>query len=238
MMRTRVKVCGVRTVAGAEAAVRAGADAVGLVFVSGSPRCVTEAEAAAVVGALPAFVEPVALFVDQPVERVWEVCRSLGIRTVQLHGDETPAEVAELAPLRVIKALPFDVRGDGSGGAAEVGGVTKLLDAWRPRPGNLCAILWDAPPDRGAGAVPAGQRGGTGRTVDWHALAKLQAAGMFADLPPMVLAGGLTPGNVAEAVRVVRPYAVDVSSGVEVTRGVKDAGRIEAFVAAVGSAAL
>ena len=219
--RTRIKVCGVRDAATAEAAVRAGADAVGLVFVAASPRAVDVDAARRVVAALPAFVEPVGLFVDEDPGRIMEVATALSLRTVQLHGRETPGHVAELAPLRVIKALAF----------GEAGEAAATLGMWtHSRPANLAAVLFDAPPPPDAATT-----GGTGRTFDWRGLARLEAEGALADLPPVILAGGLTPANVAEAIGIVKPYAVDVSSGVESSKGVKDTGKIEAFCRAVRS---
>lgn len=215
MHRTRIKICGVRTPEVALAAARAGADWVGLVFVDRSPRQVTVAEARAVVRALPATVDPVGLFVDAPAERVREVAAAVGLRTVQLHGDETPEQVASLEGLRVLKAVAFN------GGAN--------LEWWRGV-ANVVGLLVDTPPVD-AGALP----GGSGRAFDWAALARWRAQAGD-DLPPMFLAGGLTPANVAEAIATVRPYGVDVSSGVESARGVKDAALIEAFCAAVREA--
>lgn len=213
MTRTRIKICGVRDVETARAAVGAGADAIGLVFVSASPRAVTVEAAAAIARALPPMVEPIGLFVDEPADRVREIAAAVGLRTVQLHGRERPGDVESLAPLRVIKALPFDPAR-----------ASETLAPWRCGPDNLAAILWDAPPSTAADLT-----GGSGRVLDWTALAAVDMAG----LPPVILAGGLTPGNVAGAIAAVRPYAVDVSSGVESSRGVKDTALIRAFCDAV-----
>jgi phosphoribosylanthranilate isomerase len=221
MARTRIKICGVRDPATAVAAADAGADAVGLVFAPGSPRCVTQAEAAAVIAVLPPMVEPIALFVNEPVARVRMVCAALGIRCVQLHGDETPEQVAQLAPLRVIKAIPF-----------VAGEMETTLAPWRMGPVRPAALLWDAPMGKSSG----GQRGGSGTTLDWDALRQLQHQGMMAGLPASILAGGLNPGNVGQAIATVGPFAVDVSSGVESSRGVKDPALIQAFCAAVRAA--
>ncbi|MEX0655859.1 MAG: phosphoribosylanthranilate isomerase [Phycisphaeraceae bacterium] len=231
MHRTRIKICGIRDVASARAAVEAGADAVGLVFVRGSARRVTVKVAQQIVQALPAFVEPVGLFVDAPTRHVREIAAAVGLRSVQLHGDEHPADVAALAELRVIKAVAF-----------HPSKIAETLAPWRrERLANLTAVLFDTPPpmavthegDRAGSAPPLG---GSGRAFDWHALAERCEAGELADLPPLVLAGGLTPENVAAAVATVRPYAVDVSSGVESQRGVKDAAKIRAFAQAVQTA--
>lgn len=204
----RIKICGIRDVETAMAAVEAGADAIGLVFVPRSPRMVTQEQAQAILEELPPFVEPVALFVDSPVERMYSMATHLGIRTVQLHGGETMGEAGHLAPLRVLKAFPFD---------AGIGGQFRT---WKRGCRSLTGVIVDAPRS-GAGELP----GGTGRAVDWDALAGMDRGGW----PPLVLAGGLTPGNVAEAVARVRPFAVDVSSGVESAPGVKDPARIRDF---------
>ena len=221
MTRTRIKVCGVRDARTALAAADAGADAVGLVFAPASPRAVTSAQARKIVAALPGFVEPVALFVNAPLEKVRATAQALGIRTVQLHGDESPAYAAKLAPLRVIKALTL-------------GGTVADLAAWKKAGANLAGLLWDAPApesDRRRGLT-----GGGGQTGDWHALALLAPSAPTTNLAPMILAGGLNPENVAAAIALVQPYAVDVSSGVESRRGVKDPKLIEAFCAAVRAA--
>ena len=219
--RTRIKICGVTTPEAAMVAARAGADAVGLVFVDGSPRRVSLEQARAVIATLPAFVAPVGLFVDADGDTVRRTASALQLRTVQLHGHESPAMVSQLAPLRVLKAVAFESRQ-----------ITEQLAAWRDVP-NLAGILFDAAPP--SPDSPPADRGGTGRRFDWDALAALIHAGIFRgqDLPPLVLAGGLTPGNVRDAIRRLHPYAVDVSSGVESSRGVKDLALIRAFCEAV-----
>ncbi len=218
-MRTRIKICGVRDVAIAQAAVDAGVDAIGLVFVPASPRYVTLAQARAIVASLPALVEPIGLFVNTPMDEVRLVAAALGLRTVQLHGDETPEQAASLMPLRVIRSLSF---------TPEMS--TDTLPGWKSIP-NLGAILFDAPP-------PTQEKeptltGGSGRRFDWTALGAWRADQPQAASVPMILAGGLTPLNVGDAIRLLQPYAVDVSTGVESQRGVKDASRIAMFAAAV-----
>ena len=214
--RVRVKVCGVRDVGTAAVCAEAGVDAVGLVFVRRSPRSIEVPEAAAVVRSLKGFglhaPEPVGLFCDHERTYVREVAAAAGLRSVQLHGYESPADVTALAQegLTVWKAVPF---------------APDRLARWARLPG-LAALLVDAPPPGDAGG---GLTGGHGQAFDWHALAAVDRAG----LPPLWLAGGLTPENVAEAVRVVRPHGVDVSSGVEASKGVKDPARVRAFVEAV-----
>lgn len=214
MKRTRIKICGVTDTKSAWSAVDAGADAVGLVFVEGSPRQVDVDRARQIVAMLPAFVEPIGLFVNDEAQRVREISRELGLHTIQLHGQETPEQVASLSPLRVIKAFAFEPRE-----------VSSALSPWRGSCDNLAAIMFDAPPPDSRAA----HAGGSGRTFDWSALAALEHAGMLADLGPMILAGGLTPDNVADAIRTLSPYAVDVSSGVESERGVKDPAMVASF---------
>lgn len=207
MGRVKIKICGIREPDHAQCAIDAGADYIGLVFAEGSPRQLQIAEARTLVATMFAAssrVEPVALFANQSIEFIREVLGNAGFPVVQLHGDEDRAFVESLEEVKVFKALPFD---------------PVKIDAWRNSPRNVAALLIDTP-------TRAGElTGGTGRVFDWDALAKLDTT----DLPPIILAGGLTPGNVADAVRTVRPFAVDVSSGVESTRGVKDANLIEAF---------
>ncbi len=214
--RTRVKICGVRDVGTAAVCAEAGADFFGLVFVDRSPRFVEPAAAAAVTRALHAFglhaPVPVGLFCDHAVEDVLATAAEAGLTTLQLHGSETPADVATLADagLTVWKAIGFSVEG---------------VDSWRDARG-LAALLVDAPPPTGAGIT-----GGHGEAFNWDALAAIDRAG----LPPLWLAGGLTPENVAEAIGIVRPFGVDVSSGVEAAKGVKDADKVRRFVTAARS---
>ncbi|MFW6336546.1 MAG: phosphoribosylanthranilate isomerase [Phycisphaeraceae bacterium] len=219
MPRTRIKICGVRDVATAIAAVDAGADAVGLVFVERSPRRVDVDEAHRIVRALPAFVEPVGLFSDAPWQQVRDLADAVGVRTVQLHGREGPGYIARLRHLRIIKALGF-----------EAGRVAEQIDPWRSGVTNLAGILLDTPP---ASATHGELTGGSGASFDWSALAEMEKRNAFEHLPPRILAGGLTPENVADAIAALSPFAVDVSSGVESERGVKDPAKIKAFCDAV-----
>ena len=203
----RVKICGIRRPEDAVAAAEAGADAIGLVFAE-SPRQVSVAQAQAVLAALPPFVTPVALFVNESLGSMLGKCEILGIRTVQLHGDEPPKVARDLAVAGVCV-----IRGFRIGGEAD-------LEELKGYP--AAAYLLDA--------KVAGKRGGTGVALDWTLAARTTPLGRI------ILAGGLTPDNVAEAVRRVRPYAVDVSSGVESAPGVKDAAKVRAFVAAARAA--
>lgn len=212
--RTRIKICGVRDVDTALHAARCGADMVGLVFVERSPRCVSNNDAIAISNALCEHapgVERVGLFCDHAPLEVQEITEACALTAVQLHGNETPEDVAALQGLRVFKAVPFDV---------------ERIDVWRDGPNNVAALFIDTP------HRPGEMTGGSGRAFDWSALAALDRRG----LPPLVLAGGLTPENVGEAMRVVHPWGVDVSSGVESSRGVKDLEKISLFCAAVRAA--
>ncbi len=218
--RTRIKICGIREADHARAASNAGADAVGLNFVERSPRYVDEATAAAVAAALPVCVEPIGLFADADVAHVRAIAQRIGLRTIQLHGAESMEEAAALAPLRIIKAIAF------TSPAATV----EQVAAWSRVP-NVSALLFDAP-----AATSPGPAGGTGKALHWDAVAAALAPTDSAGTAPVMLAGGLTHENVGEAVRTARPWAVDVASGVEATRGVKDPDLIAAFCRAVRAA--
>jgi phosphoribosylanthranilate isomerase len=213
MSAVRVKICGVTGEADALLAAELGADAVGLNFYPRSPRLVPAAVAARIVRALPPFVEPVALFVNEPLEAAFAAARALGaLRTVQWHGERP-----EACPDPSWRFIPaFQVRD-----ADDLERVRRYLDDCRERDRLPAAVLID-------GHVP-GQYGGTGAAAPWRLLAE------FRPDVPLILAGGLTPENVAEAVRLVRPYAVDVASGVEQSPGKKDPEKIRRFVDAVRS---
>lgn len=208
-IRVRVKICGITRPEDAQAAVAAGADALGFVLYPPSPRHIAPEAAAAIIRALPPFVTPVALFVDPAVEEVRALLALAPNVLLQFHGDESDAFCAQFGR-PWIKALAVQPGVDMAAAiAAHPGAAGLLLDAWHP---DL--------------------RGGTGASFDWTTFPR--EAGK-----PLVLAGGLTPDNVAAAVRLTRPYAVDVSGGVEargadgkVQKGIKDAGLVEAFVRA------
>lgn len=222
MSTTRIKICGVRNRATAMVAVEAGASYIGLVFAEASPRRVAVEDARAIVATLPAHVTPVALFVNRPAEEVRVTCAAIGVKTAQLHGHETPEYARSLAPLRVIKAV-----------STESNDWASAMSPWEPLSDAVEALLCDAapPPD-----AAKSFRGGHGQAFDWDALASALRSGSVRGSPRVMLAGGLRVDNVARAIRTVRPYAVDVSSGVESSRGVKDVGMIYAFCAAVREA--
>ena len=198
----RVKICGITSAADAQAACEADANSLGLNFYDQSPRHVSFADATKIRAQIPKGVEAVGVFVNLSVEEVAAACASVRLDAAQLHGDESPRIVAEVArKVRVIKA--FRVKADFA---------LETLEHY----GDAFAFLLDA--------SQAGQYGGTGHTIDW-ALARRAAAAHR-----IILAGGLKPENVAAAIRVVRPYAVDVASGVESKPGKKDHARVREFI--------
>ena len=206
-MRVRIKVCGMTRKEDVAAAGRLGVDAVGLVFYPKSPRNVSIDQARELVSALPAFVSVTALFLDPVREHVQRVLDEVRVELLQFHGGE-PADFCRSFDRPYIKAVPM-------GGEVDV-------SEYAQRHARATALLLDS--------HAAGQRGGTGVSFDWAALPKF-------DGPPLVLAGGLNPSNVATAIRIVRPYGVDVSSGVESAPGIKDAGKMADFVREVNRAA-
>lgn len=204
-MRTRVKICGVTRVEDALAAARAGADAIGLVFYAQSPRHVTAEQARIIVQALPPFVTAVGLFVDAAPDAIRKVLAIVSLDALQFHGDEAP-EACRGFGRPYLKALRLREGAD----------LTVLAQPY----GDAAGILVDS--------YVEGLPGGTGRSFDWSRLPKQLAR-------PMILAGGLNPDNVATAIKQVRPWAVDVSGGVESAPGIKDAARIAAFIREVNS---
>lgn len=220
MQHTRIKFCGITRVTDAVAACDAGADAIGLVFAAKSSRAITAAAAHEIVAATPLAVTPVGLFVDAAVDTVLESARSAGLTHVQLHGHEDPAYVSAITGLRVIKAIHVSPT------------IIDELSRWRDARlagsiPNLIAILLE---------THSSAAGGTGVENNWDAIAQFQDAGYLAGLPPIVLAGGLHALNVGEVVRRLRPYAVDVSSGIEQSKGVKSIEKMRAFFEAVHGA--
>lgn len=195
-MRTRVKICGITRGVDAAAAVAAGADAIGLVFYVGSPRNVSLEQAAEIAAQVSAFVTVTGLFVNAEPAFVDTVLDQVPLGLLQFHGNEPAAQCRRFG-LPYVKAV----------------GIDGLTDFER-----FAAVYHDA-----AGLLldshGSGEVGGTGRTFDWKRFPRTSAI-------PLILAGGLKPENVAEAIQAVRPYAVDLSSGVESAPGIKDGGRI------------
>ena len=205
-MRTRVKICGITRIEDAMAAAQAGADAVGFVFDPKSPRHVQPDQALKIVRALPPFITIVGLFVNAAPDTIEGVLSHVPLDLIQFHGNEKP-EQCRRYHRSYIKAIHMQSDIDLHEKARLYGDATGLL---------LDTYVADVP-------------GGSGRAFDWSRVPR--------DLgKPLILAGGLTPENVGAAVRQVRPYAVDVSSGVEQGKGIKDAGKISAFIEAVGNA--
>ena len=201
--RTRVKICGLTRVSDIAAVVAAGADAVGFVFHPASPRAVTPEQAAGLCRALPPFVTAVGLFVDATAETIEATLEQAPLDLIQFHGNETP-EFCSGFGRRWIKALRMRPEID--------------LAAERERFAGADGLLLDA--------YEPGRAGGTGQCFDWARIPPDIA-------PEILLAGGLTPENVAEAIERVRPYGVDVSGGVEAAKGLKDPELIFAFMQGV-----
>ncbi len=202
-MPVKIKFCGITRAEDANAAVSLGADAIGFVFYAPSPRCIAVAQAVDIARRLPPFLCKVGLFVNAPAAEVDAVSRAVGLDVVQYHGDETPTECAR-SPRPWIKA--FRVR-------AGIDTATECA-----RYGAASAWLFDSFDEK--------LYGGSGKAFDWRLLPQLSRR-------PIILAGGLTPDNVGEAIRVTKPYAVDVSGGIEATKGIKDYQKMHDFVAEV-----
>ncbi|MDH0304460.1 MULTISPECIES: phosphoribosylanthranilate isomerase [unclassified Pseudomonas] len=206
MSYVRSKICGITRIEDALAAVEAGADALGFVFYAKSPRAVDVRQARAIINALPPFVTTVGLFVNAPRCELNEILEVVQLDLLQFHGDETPAD-CEGYHRPWIKALRVRPGDDLEAACQHYSGARGiLLDAYVP-------------------GVP----GGTGESFDWSLIPSRLSK-------PIILAGGLSADNVAEAIRQVRPYAVDVSGGVEQAKGIKDADKIDAFMRAVRQA--
>ena len=202
-MRTRIKICGITRPEDGLTAVRCGADAIGLVFYPPSPRAVNLAQAQDIVSVLPPFVTVVGLFVDESRERLRQLLQSVRIDLLQFHGKESAKDC--------------------------VGFNRPWIKAIRMRQDIDLAVLekeYTAASGLLLDAYEAGRPGGTGNRFDWDRIPPQMAS-------RIILAGGLNPENSESAVRQVRPYAVDVSGGVEVSRGIKDAGKIAAFIEGV-----
>ena len=200
-----IKVCGITRVEDAQLAVSLGARALGFLFWPGSPRFIEPPRARAIVRTLPPLVTPVGLFVNQTAEEVNAIAAEVGLGAVQLHGDE-PVEYLAGMVRPVLKAVSLEHVRDVDDVNRWPREVVLLLDAHDPE-----------------------RRGGTGRLVDWDLAARVSSR------RPTLLAGGLRPENVASAISRVRPYGVDVSSGIETAPGVKDHQRMRAFFDAVDS---
>lgn len=205
-----IKICGVASAAGAKAIRDLGMDALGLNFYRHSKRYVAPETARQIVSLLPESVTPVGVFVNSPLNEIRTVCELCHLQTVQLHGDEPPEFSQKLQGYEVIRAFRV-----GEEGLAQ---VAAELARYAELGVNLRGCLIDA-------AVP-GEYGGTGRMAPWDIIAR----DWKATWPPLILAGGLTPANVAEAIRTVRPYGVDVASGVQSSPGQPDPAAVREFI--------
>lgn len=205
-MAVRIKICGITREQDAVLAAALGVEAIGFVFWPGSPRVVTVEAARAIAAAVPSTLVKIGVFVNQPSDEVRAVAEAVDLDGLQFHGDESDEEMIAQT-LPVVKAVPLGQPGDEARALDLPAGVVPLLDVFDPV-----------------------RRGGTGRTVDWDVAARI------AFKRPTMLSGGLTADNVAEAVRRVDPWYVDVSSGVESSPGVKDERKLRAFVEAVRAA--
>ena len=201
--RTRVKICGITRVEDAISAVNAGADAIGLVFYAPSPRALTITQAQQIVAAMPPFVSVVGLFVNALQTEIESVLSEVRLDILQYHGDESPSDCQQIN-------LPYYK-------AIRVKSDTNLLQ-YEAEFKSAKALLLDTFSEAAVG--------GTGQVFDWSLIPKNLTK-------PVILAGGLTAENVAAAIQQVRPYAVDVSGGVEANKGIKDAMKIAAFMQAV-----
>ncbi len=202
-METRVKICGITNLADAQVAVEAGADALGFIFYEKSPRYVTIQQAAEISKQLPSFLMRVGVFVNAPEEIILRAISEVGLTMLQFHGHETPEYCAQFG-LMNMKAFPMrDAKSLEKISNYQTDAY--LLDAY------LETVL-----------------GGTGKTFNWDLAVEAQKFGK-----PIFLSGGLTPENVADAIKKVQPFGVDVSSGVEMSPGKKDAAKVRAFISAV-----
>jgi phosphoribosylanthranilate isomerase len=205
---TRVKICGVTSPADARMAAEAGADAVGLNFYPQSSRYISPQIAASIIRALPPFTAPVGVFVSMPLRQACAIAFQLGLRGIQAVDDRPQSD--DTFPFAYIPAFRVKDQDD-------LPVIHDFVTKCKP-----AAVLIDS-------HVP-GQKGGTGVTAPWHLLAGFNPG------VPLILAGGLNPENVAEAIRIVKPWGVDVASGVESSPGVKDSGMVREFLYAVRSA--
>ena len=201
--RIRVKICGITRVEDGIQAAALGADAIGLVFYAKSPRAVTIPQAQAIIAALPPFVSAVGLFVDAPAADIHDILTALPLDLLQFHGEESPDFCSQF-PRPYLKAIHIKPHTDLAAAAQQyVSAKALLLDTYVP-----------------------GVKGGTGMTFDWRAIPSNLAK-------PIILAGGLTADNVTAAIAAVKPYGVDVSGGVEASKGIKDPLKIAEFIARV-----
>ena len=215
-----IKVCGTTNLEDAQAAVKAGADALGFVFAD-SPRKIERSKAREIIGQLPQGAEKIGVFVDEPCDRILEIAKETGLTGVQLHGDESPMDVGTLRKgggqqMRIIKAIRLNDPAAGS--QLAIYGANRRL--WPD------AILLDS--------GTTGKRGGTGEKFKWEQWAGV--AQQLSDRLSVIVAGGLTAENIGEALKSLSPWGVDVVSGLEQSPGKKDHDKVRAFIAAARAA--
>lgn len=207
-MRVRAKICGITQSQDLQAVVEAGADAIGLVFFAPSPRAVSICQAVELVKKIPAYVQVVGLFVNADAAEIEQVLQSIPLDVIQFHGDETPEQcqlIAQHVKRRWYKAI--QVKAD----------LNIVAEVSRYQQAGASAVLLDAwHPDL---------KGGTGHRFDWSKFPTLDI--------PLILAGGLNPDNIEQAISITKPYAVDVSGGVESAKGIKDQQLIQRFMQGV-----
>jgi phosphoribosylanthranilate isomerase len=197
MMRTRIKICGITDSETANAAIQAGASALGFIFFKKSPRYIEPEKARKIINSLPPFVDAVGVFVDEKIDLVKEIIQFCGLTVAQLHGSESPEYCSEIS-IRVLKAIRVHDETDHSSMTPYQGVINGfLLDTWQPA-----------------------QPGGTGKIFNWKIIEKLKG------VAPLVIAGGLGPENVSELIQQIHPYAIDVNSGVETEPGKKSIKKI------------
>lgn len=217
-----IKICGIRDVATAERVAALAPDAIGLNFSAGSPRTVSRETARRITGVMPSSIQSVGVFVNAPLGEIVETVSVCGISTVQLHGDEPPEFLAHLrdavSNVSLLRAWRMGM---------DLEDLDDYLQECRRLEVPVAGCLVDA--------KVAGSYGGTGRTPPWPSLRQHY---LRDDWPPLILAGGLTAGNVAAGIAAVQPWGVDVASGVESSRGLKDLGRVARFIAAAREAGL
>ncbi|WP_417847393.1 phosphoribosylanthranilate isomerase [Thalassoglobus sp.] len=206
-----IKVCGLTSVKNALQVCDAGVDAIGLNFYAKSKRCVDIKTARRIVESLPANVEPIGLFVNHTLDEIRTVTRETGIKTIQLHGDETAEFATQLRDLKIIRAIRID--------ETNIKQLSSEIGSFRTAGVALAGCLIDA--------NVQGSYGGTGHTAPWEMIASHYDAENW---PPLILAGGLNPKNIEAAIRMVQPWGVDTASGVESAPGMKDPTQVSEFV--------
>jgi phosphoribosylanthranilate isomerase len=209
--RTRIKVCGITNMEDAGGAVEMGGDALGFIFAEKSPRRIEPEKARELIRSLPPFVDAVGVFVNEAFDVVNDIVQYCGLTVVQLHGNESP-QYCENISCRLVKAFSF--RPGGVSGAQ-----APVYDPYR---GLISGYLFDT--------FHESMAGGTGRTFDWDLVLRMSPPG------PVILAGGLHPENIGEAIRRVRPFAIDVNSGVEIEPGRKDMDKLARLLGEVAEA--